>query len=102
MVFSLLQPRPFKRQDSTLHVKGVVFAWRDMRVTVPVKTGGVAGFGARKTGQTKNIVDNVAGIVKPGEVLFIMGPSGSGKSSLLDALADRSEWRSHPTRKWNA
>lgn len=62
-----------------------------MRVTVPIKSGGVAGIGARKTGRTKNIVDDVAGIVKPGEVLFIMGPSGAGKSSLLDALADRSE-----------
>ena len=31
--------------------------------------------------------------VKPGEVLFIMGPSGSGKRTLLDSLADRGESR---------
>jgi ABC-type multidrug transport system ATPase subunit len=35
----------------------------------------------------KQILDNIHGIVKPGEVLAIMGASGAGKTSFLDILA---------------
>jgi ABC-type multidrug transport system ATPase subunit len=35
----------------------------------------------------KQILNNIHGIVKPGEVLAIMGASGAGKTSFLDILA---------------
>lgn len=35
----------------------------------------------------KQILDNIHGIVKPGEVMAIMGASGAGKTSFLDILA---------------
>eukprot|EP00039_Didymoeca_costata_P027935 m.19507 g.19507 ORF g.19507 m.19507 type:complete len:614 (-) comp6603_c0_seq1:201-2042(-) len=35
------------------------------------------------------VLDNVSGEVKPGELCCIMGPSGAGKTSLLDALSCR-------------
>lgn len=38
---------------------------------------------------TKSILSGVSGIVRQGELLYILGPSGSGKSSTLDALALR-------------
>ncbi|KAJ1701290.1 hypothetical protein LUZ63_001069 [Rhynchospora breviuscula] len=37
----------------------------------------------------KTILDSVSGEAREGEILAILGPSGSGKSSLIDALANR-------------
>ncbi|KAG8527886.1 uncharacterized protein KY384_006802 [Bacidia gigantensis] len=50
-------------------------------VTVTVKD--------RKTGDPKNLLENVGGNVSAGEVLALMGPSGSGKTTLLNLLARR-------------
>eukprot|EP00871_Galdieria_phlegrea_P002499 jgi/Galph1/324/GphlegSOOS_G5041.1 len=38
------------------------------------------------------ILKGVSGLVKPGELLAIMGPSGGGKTTLLNALAGRSRF----------
>jgi len=37
----------------------------------------------------KTIVKNASGYALPGQTLFIMGPSGAGKTSLLNILSDR-------------
>ena len=41
------------------------------------------------TGQEKLIVKNVSGFLSPGSVCAILGSSGAGKSSFLDAIAGR-------------
>ena len=37
------------------------------------------------------ILDNISGMVKPGQVMAIMGASGAGKSTFLDILARKSK-----------
>jgi ABC-type multidrug transport system ATPase subunit len=39
--------------------------------------------------QMKQILNNVSGYAKPKEIVAIMGASGSGKTSLLNVLAQR-------------
>lgn len=47
---------------------------------------------ALKTGKsTKNILTNVAGSVKSGQMMAVMGSSGAGKSSFLDCVSLRTQ-----------
>ena len=39
----------------------------------------------------RSILDNISGMVKPGQVMAIMGASGAGKSTFLDILARKSK-----------
>eukprot|EP00741_Cyanophora_paradoxa_P000196 tig00000402_g190.t1 len=55
-------------------------AFADLSYSVPAK-GGAGGERALLTG--------VSGFVRPGEMLALMGPSGGGKTTLLDVLAGR-------------
>ena len=51
-------------------------AWSGINFSVPKADSG-----------TKHILTDVSGSAAPGELLAIMGPSGAGKTSLLNALA---------------
>lgn len=57
---------------------GPYLQWRKVNFTVT------------KQGNTRHILQDVAGEVPPEQVCAIMGPSGAGKSSLLNVLAGRS------------
>ncbi|EKX42602.1 hypothetical protein GUITHDRAFT_111286 [Guillardia theta CCMP2712] len=76
-----------------LHINPVTLSWKDLTYDVRV---------SRKNPQTgqsevidKRILDSISGIVRPGEMLAICGPSGGGKTTLLDAIAGRID----PNRK---
>ncbi|XP_011702054.1 PREDICTED: protein scarlet-like [Wasmannia auropunctata] len=42
---------------------------------------------------SKQLINSVRGVVRPGELTAILGGSGAGKSSLMTALAFRTECR---------
>ncbi|KAI9304002.1 ABC-2 type transporter-domain-containing protein [Cunninghamella echinulata] len=56
---------------------GTTFSWHHMNYTVPVKGG------------TRQLLNDIGGIVKPGHLTALMGSSGAGKTTLLDVLARR-------------
>ncbi|PXF43928.1 ABC transporter G family member 11 [Gracilariopsis chorda] len=75
------------RSTSALATSGSTLSWNAVSVDVPLSKK--AATRDPESPSVKRILNNVSGYVKPGQLLFCMGPSGSGKSSLLDALADR-------------
>jgi ABC-type glutathione transport system ATPase component len=66
----------YLKLSQTRTSKPVSFAWRNVTMKVPIKEGGFMGLFERKTGRDKAIIDNVSGFIEPGQVLYIMGPSG--------------------------
>ena len=59
----------------------ITLEWKD--VTYIVSTG------RKKKRVCKTILDHLSGQVSPGRLLAVMGPTGSGKTSLINALAGR-------------
>eukprot|EP00929_Paragymnodinium_shiwhaense_P048241 TRINITY_DN24414_c0_g1_i1.p1 TRINITY_DN24414_c0_g1~~TRINITY_DN24414_c0_g1_i1.p1 ORF type:complete len:663 (+),score=98.59 TRINITY_DN24414_c0_g1_i1:38-2026(+) len=64
--------------------KGIDLGFRGITCTVPLK---------KKKGETgpdsKTILRDVNGVARAGRLLAIMGPSGAGKTTMLDVLAGR-------------
>merc|ERR1719261_1000419 len=58
----------------------VSIAFSDVLYSVP------AGGSDSLSGKPRHILQGVCGSVRPGEMLAVVGPSGSGKSSLLRIL----------------
>jgi len=72
-----------KKDNSSIEMdmaKGSVFAWENLDYVVPY-TSDPSG--------KKQLLNGVAGLVKPGTMTALMGSSGAGKTTLLDVLAQR-------------
>ncbi|CAI4051719.1 hypothetical protein SKDZ_15G2970 [Saccharomyces kudriavzevii ZP591] len=63
--------------DVGLSKSEAIFHWRNLSYEVQIKT------------ETRRILNNVDGWVKPGTLTALMGASGAGKTTLLDCLAER-------------
>ena len=60
-----------QRQDS-------IFSWKDICYDIKIKKD-----------ETRRILDNVDGWVRPGVLTALMGVSGAGKTTILEVLAER-------------
>jgi len=70
--------------------EGITFTWSNLSVsTIPQEGRRCCGLLKSQPKPEKQILTNVNGIARPGEVLAIMGASGAGKSTLLNTLLFR-------------
>ncbi|KAG0309809.1 hypothetical protein BGZ98_007543 [Dissophora globulifera] len=73
-----------EKNESTIEikdmVKGSVFAWEGLSYVVPYK---------HDPSGKKQLLTDIAGMVKPGRMTALVGSSGAGKTTLLDVLAQR-------------
>ncbi|KAL2060712.1 hypothetical protein VTL71DRAFT_9353, partial [Oculimacula yallundae] len=63
--------------SGTIEKQTSVFQWKDICFDIKIKK------------EDRRILNHVDGWVKPGTLTALMGPSGAGKTSLLDVLATR-------------
>ncbi|KAF8264261.1 hypothetical protein EI94DRAFT_1593905 [Lactarius quietus] len=73
---------------------GFAVEWSDVSYLVPQAHGNASWsrFGGTKAADnTKVILDGISGRVEPGQLLGILGPSGAGKTSLIEILATKSK-----------
>ncbi|XP_019358066.1 PREDICTED: ATP-binding cassette sub-family G member 2-like [Gavialis gangeticus] len=78
--------RSFPTRESLRSPRGSVVSFHDIQYSIKQSSGSLC---RRKTVE-KKILHNMNGIMKPG-LNAILGPTGSGKSSLLDVLAARKD-----------
>jgi len=74
----------------------VLVSWTDINYQVRIsdpnaKPRGILGRLRGGPYASKPVLENVSGYAEPGEILFIMGATGAGKTSLLNVLAQRTK-----------
>nr|UOU03354.1 ATP-binding cassette subfamily G-like 4 [Brachionus rubens] len=74
-----------------LEPNGLTLTWENLNVYVPAEKQSFFNMKPEKPSEKKQIVQNVSGLAKPGEILAIMGASGAGKTTVLNVLTLRNK-----------
>ncbi|KAF9023043.1 hypothetical protein BDZ89DRAFT_1093146 [Hymenopellis radicata] len=86
----VLQRKARKAGPRGISHGGVGVEWSSITYVVPAPR---SFWGRRKHGQgytnDKTILDSVTGRIQPGQMMAILGPSGAGKTTLVDILAQK-------------
>jgi len=61
-------------------VTPVEMSWQNLTSTITV---------GRRKKKSRTLLNNVSGYVRPGQLLAIMGPSGAGKTTMINILTGR-------------
>ena len=86
LVFGLYQQRKARRSwGEAFGNGGVTVTWKDVSYVVPA----AKSVGRRKSNEVIPVLDGVSGCVEPGQMMAILGPSGAGKTSLVEILAQK-------------
>ena len=75
--------------DEANGLAGIAVSGHSITVTTDPKAGCFAKLCGKETPSPVTLIDNVCVSLVPGQMTMLLGPSGSGKSVLLDALAGR-------------
>ncbi|KAL4425753.1 hypothetical protein ABPG75_009769 [Micractinium tetrahymenae] len=65
----------------------ITLEWRDLRYTVPLGVRRICCM--RRSNGERVILEGLSAVMPPGRLLAVMGPTGCGKSSFVNALAGR-------------
>ncbi|KZS98849.1 ABC transporter [Sistotremastrum niveocremeum HHB9708] len=92
ILFGLFRQRRARRAGPSSVRKdgGVGISWSSLSYTLPPNNGILSKLGSAPRRDTPLVVlDDIEGKIAPGQIMAILGPSGAGKTTLIECLAGK-------------